>query len=106
MTLQLKNLKNGESIEIRLSNLEEIIRLSELFEFNETILNVLLLCSRDLFRPLVASLHHRKKAFEYIAFLIQKHVCIFFFLPKAYSIDKRIYMILFLSRHRNLTHFY
>ena len=71
---RLNNLKPVESSQARLKALEELVRLSELFNFNEEVLGAILEHTSDLFKAESAGVEARKAAFEQLTQLYQKQV--------------------------------
>lgn len=75
---RLNRLKSHESIQTRLKNFEELIRLSDSYNYNENFLNSLMQSVRDLFKIECTPIEHRKVAFESLLQLYQKQVMILF----------------------------
>ena len=71
---RLNSLKPAESIQVRLKAFEELVRLSELFNFNEEVLAAILEHTSDLFKAESLGLEARKAAFEHLTQLYQKQV--------------------------------
>lgn len=67
-------LKSSESIQTRLKSFEDLIKLSELFNLNENMINFMLRSIRDLFKIEQTPLEYRKQAFEYLIQFFQKKV--------------------------------
>lgn len=61
---KLNGLKSDESFQNRLKTFEELIRLSDLFNFNENLLNTLLQLTRDMYTIDSAPIEVRRIAFE------------------------------------------
>lgn len=74
MRFLFKDLKPNENIQTRLKTFEDLIKLSELFNLNENLINIILKTIRDLFKIELTSLEYRKQAFEYLILFYQKKV--------------------------------
>lgn len=67
-------MKPTETVQNRLKTFEDLIKLSELFNLNENLINIILKTIRDLFKIEQTSLEYRKQAFEYLILFYQKKV--------------------------------
>jgi hypothetical protein len=70
----LPRLKCQEPIQTRLKTFEELIKLSELFNFNEDFLNVMLQYTKDMFKIESTAIEFRKVAFELLTQLYLRQV--------------------------------
>ena len=67
-------LKSSESMQSRLKAFEDLVKLSELFNLNENMINFMLRSIRDLFKIEQTPLEYRKQAFEFLIQFFQKKV--------------------------------
>jgi hypothetical protein len=69
----IKALKSNETVHVRLKAFEDIVKLSELFNMNDNMINFMLRSIRDLLKVELTPLESRSQAFEYlIKFFKQK----------------------------------